>query len=229
MANMYEKFVPVIHREGLTTAEFDFVQNLAGLSYSTGDILYYNGLDLTRLPIGSAGQVLTVTGGIPDWENASIGGGTLTGNIILGENTGIVLDPALSADGKYSAIELMTGTGGATIAIGDLVTLDKDDSRWELVDISVAAAATGDARGIIGIAVTTSTDGGAITVMLRGTIRADSVFPTLTIGAAVFASTTGDIVVTQPTTTDYVIRIIGYGLTASELRFCPENDWTTHT
>lgn len=102
----------------------------------------------------------------------------------------------------------MTGTGGATIAFGDLVTLDKDDSRWELVDISVAAAATGDARGIIGIAVTSSTDGNPITVLLQGIIRADSNFPTLTIGAAVYASTAGDIVVTQPTTTDYVIKIV---------------------
>lgn len=155
-------------------------------------------------------------------------GGTMSGNITLGENTSIALDPAGSADGKYSGTTV-TGTGGATIAFGDLVTLDKDDSRWELVDISVAEAATGDARGIIGIAVTSSTDGGAITVLLNGIIRADTNFPALTIGAAVFASTTGDVVVTQPTTTDHVIRIVGYGLTADEMYFNPGAVWTTHT
>lgn len=148
--------------------------------------------------------------------------------IALAENASIALDPAGSADGKYSGITV-TGTGGATIAFGDLVTLDKDDSRWELVDISVAAAATGDARGIIGIAVTSSTDGGALTVLLRGIIRADANFPALTIGAAVYASTTGDIVVAQPTTTDHVIRIVGYALTADEIYFNPDNVWTTHT
>lgn len=155
-------------------------------------------------------------------------GGTLTGNITLGENTSIALDPAGSADGKYSGITV-TGTGGATIAFGDLVTLDKDDSRWELVDISVAAAATGDARGILGMAVTSSSDGGALTVLLNGIIRADANFPALTIGAPVYASTTGDVVVTQPTTTDYVIRQVGYALTADELYFNPTGTWTTHT
>jgi hypothetical protein len=153
---------------------------------------------------------------------------TTGGVITLAENTSIAFDPAGSADGKYSGITV-TGTGGATIAFGDLVTLDKDDSRWELVDISVAAAATGDARGIIGMCVLASTDGAAITVLLNGIIRADANFPALTIGAAVFASTTGDIVVTQPTTTDYVIRIVGYALTADEIYFNPENDWTSHT
>lgn len=154
-------------------------------------------------------------------------GGTGPG-IQLNENTSIALDPAGSADGKYSGITV-TGTGGATIAFGDLVTLDKDDSRWELVDISVAAVATGDARGLLGMAVTSSSDGGALTVLLHGIIRADANFPTLTIGAPVYASTTGDVVVAQPTTTDYVIRIVGYAMTADELYFNPGNSWTTHT
>ena len=153
---------------------------------------------------------------------------TTGGTITLAENTSIALDPAGSADWKYSGIT-MTGTGGATIAFGDLVTLDKDDSRWELVDISVAAAATGDARGIIGIAVTSSTDGNPITVLLQGIIRADANFPTLTIGAAVYASTAGDIVVTQPTTTDYVIKIVWFALTNDEIYFHPSNDWITST
>lgn len=182
---------------------------------------------LTTPNIGtpSAG-VLTNCTGLPA---ASVVPGTLAaGTYLLAENASIGLDPAGSADGKYSGITV-TGTGGATIAFGDLVTLDKDDSRWELVDISVAAAATGDARGIIGIAVTSSTDGGAITVLLNGIIRADANFPALTIGAPVYASTTGDVVVTQPTTTDHVIRIVGYGLTADEMYFNPSNDYITHT
>lgn len=157
-----------------------------------------------------------------------LAGGTMSGNITLGENTSIALDPAGSADGKYSGITV-TGTGGATIAFGDLVTLDKDDSRWELVDISAAAAATGDARGIIGIAVTSSTDGGALTILLQGIIRADANFPALTIGAPVYASTTGDVVVTQPTTTDHVIRVVGFALTADEMFFNPSADYITHT
>lgn len=168
----------------------------------------------------------TVLFGVSNASGITVGS---TGSgITLSENTSIALDPAGSADGKYSGITV-TGTGGATIAFGDLVTLDKDDSRWELVDVSVAAAATGDARGLLGMAVTSSTDGGALTILLHGIIRADANFPALTIGAPVYASTTGDVTVTQPTTTDHVIRIVGYAMTADELYFNPGNSWTTHT
>lgn len=158
----------------------------------------------------------------------ALAGGTMSGNITLGENTSIALDPAGSADGKYSWITV-TGTAWATVAFGDLITLDKDDSRRELVDISVAAWATGDARWILWMAVSTGGDWDAITILLHGIIRADSNFPTLTIGAPVYASTTGDIVVAQPTTTDYVIRVIGFGMTANELYFKPDNSYITHT
>lgn len=153
---------------------------------------------------------------------------TISGPLTLSENASIALDPAGSADGKYTGITV-TGTAGDTLAFGDLITLDKDDSRWEKVDISAAAAATGDARGILGMCVLAGGDGDATKVLLNGIIRADSNFPTLTIGAAVYASTTGDVVVAQPTTTDYVIRIIGSALTADELYFNPGPVWTTHT
>lgn len=183
----------------------------------------------TDVPVTDGGTgSSTAAGAIANLGGLPTAGGTMSGDITLGENTSVALDPAGSADGKYTGITV-TGTGGATIAFGDLITLDKDDSRWELVDISVAAAATGDARGILGMAVTSSTDGTAVTVLLHGIIRADANFPALTIGAPVYASTTGDVVVAQPTTTDYVIRIIGYALTADELYFNPGNSWTTHT
>lgn len=47
---------------------------------SDGDIIYYDGANWSTLPIGSAGQVLTVdTGGIlPEWKTPSGGGGTDT-------------------------------------------------------------------------------------------------------------------------------------------------------
>jgi len=188
---------------------------------------------LGTIELGAASDttIARVSAGVVSIEGVNIltvAGGTLTGVITLGENTSIALDPAGSADGKYSGVTV-TGTGGATIAFGDLVTLDKDDSRWELVDISVAAAATGDARGVLGIAVTSSTDGGAITVLLQGIVRADANFPALTIGAPVYASTTGDIVVTQPTTTDHVIRQVGFAMTADELFFSPTQTWVSHT
>lgn len=200
----------------------DTTHQYSDLFLAEGGVINWDNGDAT---LTQSGNVVTLAGADLTVPNMTVGA---AGAITLSENASIALDPAGSADGKYTGITV-TGTGGATIAFGDLVTLDKDDSRWELVDISVAAAATGDARGILGMAVTSSSDGAALTVLLNGIIRADANFPALTIGAPVYASTTGDVVVTQPTTTDYVIRQVGYALTADELYFNPTGTWTTHT
>jgi len=39
----------------------------------------------------------------------------------------------------------------------------------------------------------------------------------------------GDVVVTQPTTSDVCIRIVGFANTANELFFNPSNDYIVHT
>lgn len=161
---------------------------------------------------------------------SGLAGGTLSGEIDLGENYGLVLDSALSADGKYSGIT-RAGTAGAALAFGDLCYLDPTDSRWELADANIAAGSDGDPRGILGICVLAAAgDGSATKMLLWGLVRADTAFPTLTINAPAYVSeTAGDIQVAQPTTTDVVIRIVGFGWTADELFFCPSNDQITHT
>jgi hypothetical protein len=189
-----------------------------------GDVVTVAGADLKVTTPGTASTSVATIDGTQTLTNKTVGAGAL----ILAELASVQLDPAGSADGKYSGITV-TGLAGYSQAFGDLVTLDKDDSRWEAVDISAAAAATGDARGVIGIVVSAGTDGNACTVLLHGIIRADANFPALTIGAAVYASTTGDIVVAQPTTTDHVIRVVGFALTADEIYFNPSNDYITHT
>lgn len=151
---------------------------------------------------------------------------TLTVNtgITLAENASIALDPAGSADGKFSGITI-TGTGGTTIAVGDLIYLAVADSRWELADADALATA---GNVMLGMAVSTSTDGTAVTVLLQGQIRADSIFPALTIGAAVYVGeTAGDIQVAIPTGADNVIRVVGFALTADEIYFNPSQDHQT--
>ena len=167
----------------------------------------------------------TLTSPVLTTPSAFTTGGTIT----LAENTSIALDPAGSADGKYSGITV-AGTAGATLVFGDLIYLDPTDSRWELTDANAAAAADGDARGMIGICVlAAAADGSATTILLQGIIRADAVFPALTINAPVYVSeTAGDIVVAQPTTTDAVIRVLGFAITADEIYFNPSSDYITH-
>ncbi|MBX7155580.1 MAG: hypothetical protein K1X91_11540 [Bacteriodetes bacterium] len=47
-------------------------------SDAAGDVMYFNGTDYTRLPIGSSGDVLTVNGNIPSWSAPSGGSGGST-------------------------------------------------------------------------------------------------------------------------------------------------------
>jgi hypothetical protein len=153
----------------------------------------------------------------------------MSSEIDMGENAGFALDSALSADGKYSGI-VRAGTAGAALSFGDLCYLDPTDSRWGLADANSAAAADGDARGILGICVLAAVgDGSATKMLLWGVVRADTAFPTFTVNAPVYVGeTAGDVVVTQPSTSGVVIRIVGIGMTGDELFFNPDNTWITH-
>lgn len=49
-------------------------------TYTSGDILYASATDtLSKLPIGLAGQVLTISAGFPSWQTSSGGGGSGSG------------------------------------------------------------------------------------------------------------------------------------------------------
>ena len=63
----------------LAGSEVTFVQNLAALSYAQGDVLYYDGTKLNRLPAGTSGFFLKTqgAGANPIWA-ASAGSGTVT-------------------------------------------------------------------------------------------------------------------------------------------------------
>jgi hypothetical protein len=154
-------------------------------------------------------------------------GQTFTGTQLLAENASIGLDPAGSADGKFTGITV-TATAGYTQSFGDLVYLDPTDSRWEAADANAVAGADGDARGLLGMVVVAGTDGTACTILLNGIIRADAKFPTFTINNPIYVSeTAGSVTQTQPTTTDVVIRIVGAALTADEMYFNPSYDYIT--
>lgn len=161
-------------------------------------------------------------------KKLALAGGTMTGNITLGENTSLDLDTAGSADGKYTGIAI-TGTAGEALAFGDVIVLDVTAGKWFKGSVSAAAAADGDLRGGVGMCVLAAAgDASATKVLLMGTCRADANFPALTIGSVVYATTLGDITVTRPSTTDHVIKVLGYALTADEIYFCPSMDYMTN-
>ena len=145
---------------------------------------------------------------------------------VLLENDAIKLDAALSADGKWNGIT-RTGTAGATLAFGDVCYFAVADSRWELADADSAAKA----QGLLGICVlAAANDGDATNILLIGMVRADTAFPSFTVGAPVFLSTTdGDLSSTAPSGTGDIIRIVGQAWTADELWFCPSPDFFEYT
>jgi hypothetical protein len=190
--------------------------------------------NISYVPEDAANKVTSISGASTDTQYPSakltydqlalklpLAGGTMSGDIILGENTGIALDPAGSADGKYTGIK-MTATAGATVAFGDLVYLDAATSRWKLTDADASATA---GPVMLAMCLGSSTDGNAVTLLLQGNIRADAKFPALTIGAPVYVGeTAGAIQVAIPTGADNIIRVVGFALTADEIYFNPSQD-----
>jgi hypothetical protein len=77
-------------------------------TYTTGDILYASAANtLSKLPVGSTGQVLTVAGGIPSWGSPA--SGTITNNTtpISGGTAGAVL-----ANSANTVGQILPGTSG---------------------------------------------------------------------------------------------------------------------
>jgi hypothetical protein len=106
----------------LTSAEGQFVTDLYSLAYATGDILYYDGAALTRLPIGTNGHVLKVTTGLPAW-GAAAGGGSMD-DFLVGADSGT---PETIADGN--TLTIAGGTGiDTSVAATDTVTIALDSA-----------------------------------------------------------------------------------------------------
>jgi hypothetical protein len=175
---------------------------------STGDISALSKSDaLTILNVADGAQV-----------NAS--GGTLTSALDLGENAGLVLDASLSADGKWSGIK-EAGTAGAALTFGQLCYFNSSN-KWVLAKADSITTST-NKLGICILAA--SGDAQPTEVLLFGKVNAAAQFPTLTVGAPVYISSTvsGAVVTTAPSSANSVTRIIGFGNTGDELFFIPSD------
>jgi len=136
----------------------------------------------------------------------------------LPENVSVRLDPALSADTKWSGIT-RDGTAGTTgLVYGYCYYLAVATGKWEKTNATAAATSLGEVGMCVGAAAADATG----TLLMYGMIRADDEFPAFTVGAPVFlsAATAGILSSTAPTgTTDFVVRPIGSAPTADSLFF----------
>lgn len=177
-------------------------------------------------PGTNSASVVTI-GATQTLTNKTLTAPNIGGAMQLAEQASMRLDAAGSADGAFTGITI-AGVAGTTLAFGDLIYLAVADSRWELADADAASTAGGVILGICVLAA--AADGDPTVILTYGNVRADTAFPTLTVGAPAYVSTTtGDIQVAQPNGTDDVIRVVGFALTADELFFNPSPDYITHT
>jgi hypothetical protein len=155
-----------------------------------------------------------------DADQSFAGTQTFNGDIQLAENISILLDAALSADGKWSGIS-RSGVCGETIAFGEICYFKAADSRWWKTD-SDAEATSGPVQ--LAVCVVAGGAGDTRTFLFKGVVRADSLYPALTIGAPVhLGSTAGNIQVAAPTTG--FVRVVGYADTADSIYFNPSAEY----
>jgi len=144
--------------------------------------------------------------------------------VALPEDTVIILDTLLSADEHWSGVAEI-GTMGYGATVGDLMYLDGvgANNKWEKARANVAATSFGK----LGLCLATTNENSTCLVLLYGKMRSAK-FPAFTIGAPVYisAATAGLVAVAAPTgTANFVVRIVGYGNTAEDLQFCPDNTY----
>lgn len=115
-------------------------------------------------------------------------------------------------------------SGYSTSAIGEIVYLDSS-ATWQKADKGTSVATYG---GILGIALEAKASGNALNVLLYGYMY-ETAFPPLTVGSPVYLDDAGTIVVTQPTTADHAIRVVGFAVHADKIWFNPSPDYIIHT
>lgn len=158
-------------------------------------------------------------------EKLPLAGGTMTGDIQLGE-TDIKLDAVLSGDETWSGI-VVSGTAGAQLVVGEVCYL-ASSGKWLKNDGILDGTDTGFNKELGMCVLAAAGDTSATEILKYGKIRSAK-FPALTIGSPAYLSdTAGEIVVAQPSTTNFAIRVIGYAITAEDLLFNPSDDYIVH-
>lgn len=109
------------------------IQDIAGITFVAGDIMYYDGSDLVRLPVGTSGQVLGVNSGgtAPEWGVIGIGTGQQWYDFTSsGRTAGTSYQNTTG-----SPIQVITAQGA-----GDYFDVSTDGSTW--VQLSQAAGSS---------------------------------------------------------------------------------------
>jgi hypothetical protein len=138
---MYEKHAPKQAVYEITAIEEDILSQLADIVYATGDIFYYDGLDIVKLAAGSDGQHLVISGGIPIWDE--IPSGMVYPGVGIPLSTGIAWGTSIINNSTNWNIAF----GWGNHAIAGYVTGTPWTSEGYLTSLSGALLATGATTG----------------------------------------------------------------------------------
>lgn len=179
--------------------------------------LTLEGTDSTEHTFPNSNSVLART----DTGQSFTGSHEFLNGLLVGEEGGLTLKDTLSADGKRSSCMSKIFVLGETCVFGDLVYYKSADSRWWKTDRDTESTS---GNVMIGFVCVAGNAGDTTNILLQGIIRADSKFPTLTVGAPVYiGSTAGEVQVSKPTSG--IVRLIGYAETADSIVFKPSDDY----
>lgn len=190
------------------------------LTVTTGD------LRVTSANVGTNADSVPTLSSTSTFTNKTLTSPTIQTSPVLATGTNLKFTVP-TADTTGTGITTNEfNSGYSSTAIGELVYLDSS-ATWQKADADLSAAAY---SSMLGIALSVAASGAAVTVLLKGFVYASAQFPTFTIGAPVYMSATAAAVTnTAPVTTDSATRIVGYGVHADKMWFCPENSYITHT
>ena len=125
------------------------VKDLALVSPVSGDVFYYNGTNLVRLGVGTDGQVLTLSSGLPAWAAASGGASQLSDLSDVGATTKTNRF-ALMADGSFfqsrAIVVADVSDAGALAALNTVDTAQINDNA--VTTAKLAAGAVKDLGGL---------------------------------------------------------------------------------
>lgn len=185
---------------------------------TTGDILYASATNtLSRLPVGTNGQVLTLASGIPSWA-AGGGSGTVTSVAVSGANGIGVSGSPITTSGTI-ALTLGAITPSSVNASGTVTGSNLSGTNTGDQTITLTGDVTGSGTGSFATtlaSVGTAGTYGAVTTDAKGRVTAGSVVTPIANGGTNISSyTTGDILYASATN---VLSILSIGTAGQVLK-----------
>jgi hypothetical protein len=186
-------------------------------SYTTGDIIYASATNtLSKLPIGTTGQVLSIAGGIPSWT-ANAGSTTLTNTTFTataGQTSfSVTYTPALLQGVYRNGVKLdpsdYTATSGTAIVLNTGANLGDNIQVQYFSGLSTVAVVNSITFGSTGLTPSTATSGDVTVAGTLGSGYGGTGFSTYATGDLVYASATNTLSKLTAGTNGYVLTLSG--------------------